>query len=69
MTDYYGITHPFGARIFCNKFFFWIWRKMMCKKNIHLFDEVWSPDKHCLCCDACDLTVNIKSIDLEDVKK
>jgi len=37
----------------------------MCKKNIHVFDEVWSSYEldHRLVCDACQLIVEIRGID------
>jgi hypothetical protein len=48
-----------------------MWKKFLCKKNIHCFDEVFSPyhqfgedhSRHYLSCDACDLIVDIKKID------
>lgn len=38
-----------------------LWKKFFCKKEIHLFDEVFDSEKeHFLYCDACDLKINIK---------
>jgi transcription initiation factor TFIIIB Brf1 subunit/transcription initiation factor TFIIB len=42
------------------------WKKIMCKRDIHVFDEVVSfggGRRHELVCDACGLVVNIESID------
>lgn len=67
MNSYVGITYP--------KFLSWkiwakpinhLWKKFLCNRNIHLFDEVWSQE-HYLSCDACDLIVYIALI--ETLKK
>ena len=57
---YHGITYcpvlPLWA--------FWVWKKIMCRRQYHLFDEVVSSgDHHYLICDACQLVVNIASIE------
>ena len=60
---YRGMTYP--------KFLAWglsrkLWRRFMCRKEMHLFSEVLSggsPWHHYLVCDACQLVVNIESID------
>lgn len=68
---YYGITH--GKPSF--KLFLYVWRKIKCERqNIHIFDEVWSVgyekgQNHYLCCDACNLMVEISWINEEYVKK
>lgn len=65
MNPYRGITYPhFLSYKFCLK----IWKKLFCKKDIHLFNEVFAADllffhPHYLSCDACGLIVNIKNID------
>ena len=56
-NNYHGITHLFPITLLP------LWKKMLCNKNWHLFDEVESGDDHYLVCDACDLVVNIESID------
>lgn len=63
---YRGISYP---PILCFKPILWLWKKLCCRRNWHLFDEVETlgspasaPD-HYLVCDACDLVVNIHSID------
>ena len=50
-----GITYP----SFLYPFFF-IWRKLFCKRGFHLFDEVLSGAfGHYLYCDACELVIPI----------
>jgi len=56
MSKYRGITYP---RIMGNRFVRWFFRRFMCPREIHMFDECWSLDDHCLVCDACDLSVHI----------
>jgi len=53
--EYIGITYPaiLGKRPIRS-----IWKKFMCPKNIHIFDEVLS-DHHYLICDACNFKVDI----------
>jgi hypothetical protein len=54
---------------------YWLWRKAFCRRNMHLFDEVWSPygepewPAHYLACDACGLMVIIKKIDKQYLEK
>ena len=63
LNRYRGITYPSFLR---NKFIQKLWRRYMCKREIHLFDEVLSggnPWSHYLVCDCCQLVVNISSID------
>jgi hypothetical protein len=63
MSKYYGITHALPLWLLP------LWKKTMCKRNMHVFDEVVSSNgdtcdgDHYLACDACDLVVNIASID------
>ena len=54
-TDYVGITYP---KIFQNRPIRWFWKKFMCPRNIHLFDECMSME-HYLICDCCGFTVHI----------
>lgn len=53
---YRGITY---FKLLECKFIKWLWRLLFCKKQIHLFDEVWSGDRHYLNCDACGLLLHI----------
>lgn len=69
-NTYIGITYP---KVLRNKIAKWLWRKFMCTRHRHLFDEVWSPfdsdfpdSNHYLYCDACGLLVNIESVVLSD---
>lgn len=55
-TEYRGITH------FCPRWLLPTWKKFLCRKEIHCFDESWSTDSHILHCDACKLTVSISDI-------
>jgi hypothetical protein len=44
-------------------FLYGLWHKFLCKRGIHLWDEVLSggdPWKHYFVCDACQKTVDIK---------
>lgn len=63
---YHGITYPI---FFCFKPFFWLWKRICCRRGWHLFDEVWSTDNHYLHCDVCELVVNIESIDTQYTEK
>lgn len=69
-SQYRGITHP--ARW---NWALWLWRKFMCPREMHCFDEVlsgvraangrYNPEDHYLVCDACQLMVLIDSISTE----
>jgi len=71
--DYFGITYKRKTKKQLRK-----WRKKNCKRNIHLFDEVTGTGgdskvkghcwNHYLVCDACQLVVNIESVDQKYVK-
>lgn len=61
---YHGITHfsiPFIPRVGDN-WFTKLWEKHLCKRGLHLLDEVWSIDEHILVCDICELEVHIEKI-------
>ena len=60
--NYYGFTYP---KMFSFKLILWVWKKINCNRNIHLFVEVWGPEQHYLTCDACNLIVNITTISEE----
>lgn len=56
---YHGITHPVRG-----EWLHWLWRRLCCSREWHLFDEVSSSDGGwSLDCDACGLVVNIESVD------
>ena len=59
--DYYGITHSVPKWLLSFR------KKFYCSRNIHTFDEMESPERHILVCDACGLRVYINRIDLYDV--
>lgn len=61
-TNYVGITYP---KVFQNKFVRWFWKKFMCPRNMHLFDECMSSE-HTLDCDCCDLIVFIACTNSND---
>ena len=65
MSDffYYGLTHPIHSNLGLK-----LWKRFMCSKNMHAFDEVWSPahgegKSNYLSCDACGLMVYISGIE------
>ena len=45
------------------RLFYSVWRRWLCVQGVHLWDETWSPDEHAFVCDACNLIINIESID------
>ena len=66
---YHGISYPLCYWLMGKEWVFWAWRRFMCPRGFHLFDEVvkWGGDdgnlySHFLHCNACGLTVYIKSI-------
>lgn len=59
-TNYVGLTYP---KIFSNKLARWLWKRYLCSKNCHLFDECMSDSYHYLSCDACELAVHISHIE------
>ena len=70
--EYHGLTH-----LPVPEFLYGLWKRFLCRRNIHLLDEVMgtgsdpvtgSDWNHYLVCDACQLMVGIKSIDLKYVK-
>lgn len=63
-SGYHGITHHVPQRMLP------LWRRVMCSRGWHAWDEVWRPalpagegSSHDLSCDACGLVVEIASID------
>jgi len=38
----------------------WFWKKINCKRGMHLWDEVASDADHYLYCDACEMHINIQ---------
>lgn len=63
MNKYHGISYP---KIFDNNFVRKIWKRLFCKRDWHLFDEVLS-NKHYLHCDACELEIEIKKIHSQEI--
>jgi len=55
-SKYIGITYP---HIFSNRIVRWLWKRINCRRGIHLWDEAWSPQNHYLSCDACGKTLGI----------
>lgn len=66
VNNYVGITYPrfLGWRVWTKYICRW-WKRFLCSRNIHLFDEVWSH-AHYLNCDACDLMVHIALIETRE---
>ncbi len=60
--EYKGISYP---TFLDNRPVQWLWKKFMCPRNFHLFDEVLSID-HSLSCDACGLQVKVDVIMTEE---
>jgi hypothetical protein len=56
MSPYIGISYP---SILTGKITRGVWKRFMCKRHYHLFDEVVS-DRHYLYCDACGFELEIK---------
>ena len=58
---YMGITH------FCPMCLLPIWKKFLCSRQIHCFDQVFSSEEdgreNSLVCDACGLTIYISEIE------
>lgn len=61
LDNYYGLTHKIPTWLLL------LWKKVFCRVGWHAFDEVlgeqFEKDPHYLSCDACELIVNIASID------
>lgn len=57
-------TYLWPHRFSVPYFIYNAWRKKLCTRGFHLFDEVFSyPDENYLNCDACGLVVNIADVD------
>ena len=55
-ADYHGFTHPVPMALLP------LWKRWMCKRNVHAFDEVaWAYENY-LICDACELMVYIADV-------
>lgn len=70
-TKYVGITHPKLDEGLDEKQYNVIleaWKFSNCIQGIHLFDEVWSVERHVLHCDACGMEVHISKIVIPDGK-
>lgn len=65
MRKYRGITYL--SWLLCHNWILWLWKKLLCPRHIHLFDETESLEDHYLHCDACEFGVNIESFDDEYV--
>ena len=60
--DYRGITY---FPVLDSRFVQWIWKRLFCRREWHLFDEVLGFE-HYLYCDACGLMVGISKFEEED---
>lgn len=56
---YNGYTHfwPFNG-----KYFFKLWKRFLCKRGIHLWDEVYTGWEHYMICDACEEIIYISKV-------
>jgi len=57
-AEWLNISHPFWWVE--NDLFYRAWRRVMCRRGYHLFDEVLSYSEHTLICDACQLGLVIQ---------
>jgi hypothetical protein len=58
--NYKGYTHfPFPL------FVLPLWKRIMCAKEMHLWDEVATSERNYLICDACGIQVDIQAIEKE----
>lgn len=62
LHNYVGLTYP---KFFQGKFARAVWKKFLCSKKMHLFDECASIE-HVLHCDACELSVHIALVETEE---
>ena len=56
-SQYVGLTHHFPQST--EPKYYEMWKKVYCKQNMHILDEVWTIDEHYLYCDACGIIVYI----------
>ena len=61
--NYHGLTYP---HFLSGKLIQKLWKKIFCRKDVHLFDEVKTLEEHRLSCDACGLSVHIAYIETEE---
>jgi hypothetical protein len=60
---YFGISYPIWFQFDLMMRF---WKRIMCRRNWHLFDEVLS-EQHYLVCDACQLMVYMGKVETKYV--
>jgi hypothetical protein len=71
VNKYIGITHPVTGDGLEEKQFNMLleaWKHSNCIQGIHLWDEVWSNEKHVLHCDACGIEIYIEKVSIPDGK-
>lgn len=71
INKYIGITHPVSDEGITEKehnIILEAWKHSNCPQGIHLFDEVWTTNRHVLHCDACGMEVYISKIKIPDGK-
>ena len=52
---FYYINDPF---FFAPRLFYWLWNHLMCRRGVHLLDEVLSDESELyLWCSACDVSI------------
>ena len=57
VNEWLGISQPFW--FVESEWFYTLWRRVMCQRGYHLFDEIQRLDEHTLFCDACQLEIGI----------
>jgi hypothetical protein len=58
-VDWFGITHHVPYRLLP------LWRRLLCKRGWHAWDEVQARTHHYLYCDACNLMVDISNLNTD----
>ena len=67
--EWLGISYPIPEFLQRLDFIYWLWKRIMCKRGYHLFDEVINSDgEHYLVCDACQLILHIAKVDKDYVE-
>jgi len=65
-SSYVGLTYPgFLEWKIWEKTVRRLWKRFLCTRNVHMFDEEASRE-HVLVCDACGLCVHIALIETEE---
>lgn len=58
MNCYQGYSYPALLSAFIP-----VWKRLLCSRGWHLWDEVWSVREHYLQCDACKTVLHISKVE------